>query len=116
MRDWLDWAIIAFIIFGITYVVWKGGQANPEGTGTLGQKVSGLSGKVSALGTRIGHVEHEMEELKQEAATTKDIARLEEKLSTVRAEIAGDRDLAKRTYQSVERIERFLIEKGLGGR
>lgn len=109
MRDWLEWAITAFIIFGITYVVWKGGAANPEGTGSLGQKVNGLSGKMTALGTRVGHVEKELEELKEEAATTKDIARLE-------ATMNGYHQLAERTCKSVERIERFLIEKGLGGK
>jgi hypothetical protein len=32
----------------------------------------------------------------------------------MRVEIAGHRELAERTNRSVERIERLLIEKGLG--
>lgn len=109
MRDWLEWAIITFIVLAIAYVVWKGGAANPESTGALGQKVNGLSGTVSRLDGRVKHVEQELEELKQEAATTKDIGRLE-------AQLKGANDLAERTYKSIDRIERFLIEKGLGGK
>ncbi len=92
--------IIAVIILGIGVAIWKGGSANPESTGTLGKQVSGLSTKVSNLSTRVGHVEQELEELKSEAATAKDIERVEA--------------LAERTFRSVDRIERMLIEKGLG--
>ena len=110
----LELSIVAFIIVGIGYVVWKGGAANPEGTGALGQKVTTLSVHMTKLSGRVGHVESELEELKADAATSKDIARLEEKVATLRAEVGGHRELAERTWRSVNRIETFLIEKGLG--
>ncbi len=95
-----EWAMIAFIVVSILWHVWKGGAANPEGTGSLGNKVAGLSTDLGKLSTRVRHVEHGMAELKEEAATAKDIVRLEQ--------------LGERTWRSVERIERTLIEKGLG--
>lgn len=109
-----EWAIIAFITASILYHVWRGGARNPESTGELGQKVNGLSGKVTALSGRVQHVEAEMRELKQEAATVKDIQRVEERINTVRAEIEGHRALSQQTNDSVRRIERVIIEKGLG--
>jgi hypothetical protein len=105
--NWYELAIIAFIVLGIAAAVWRGGAANPLGTGALGRKVGKLSGTVSVLSLRVGHVEKELEELTKEAATVKDIERLEQK-------IEGHHELAERTCRSVERIERFLIEKGLG--
>ncbi|MBV1917598.1 MAG: hypothetical protein KUG65_06010 [Sphingomonadaceae bacterium] len=109
MNDWFQLAIIAFIVVGLFVAIWKGGAANPEGTGRLGRKVTHLSGTVTGLSGRVGHVETELEELKAVAATAKDI-------ETLRAEMAGDRDLAKRTWESVRRIEEHLIEKGLNGK
>lgn len=107
-------AIIAFIVLSILFHVWKGGSANPEGTGKLGVRVHGLANAVATLSGRVGHVEEEMKELKQEAATTKDIARIEERIGTVRAEMQGHQALSQATNDSVRRIERLLIERGLG--
>ena len=114
--SWFEVAIVAFIVMSITYVVWRGGAANPQSTGELGAKINGLSNKFSALNTRVGHVESEMKELQSVAATTKDIARMEERIETVRAEQAGHHMLSASTNRSVERIERLLIEKGLSGK
>lgn len=103
----LELLIIGVIILGIGVAIWKGGSANPEGTRALGVKVSQvstdvgkLSGKMTTMSTRMQHVEGDVEELKRESATTKDIQRLE--------------DLLKRTHTAVHRIESVLIEKGLG--
>jgi len=115
---WLEALIIAFIVIGIGWITLRTGQANPEGTGSLGQKVSGLSSKVSSLNTRLSHVEEDVAELKSEAATTKDIERIEqllsEKIATVEAKMDGHHQLSAATNRSVDRIERLLIEKGLG--
>lgn len=119
--DGYELAIILFILLGIGWVVWKGGAANPEGTGTLGRRVNGISNKVSALSTRIEHIESDIEEMKHDAATSKDVQRLEQLVATVRAEMgawraeaAGDRKMSERTQHSVDRIERLILEKGLG--
>lgn len=119
--DGYELAIILFILLGIGWVVWKGGAANPEGTGTLGRRVNGISNKVSALSTRMEHIESDLEEIKHAAVTGADLARVEGQLSTIRAEmgairteIGGDRKMAERTQHSLDRIERLILEKGLG--
>ena len=105
--NWFELAIIAFIALSIMWHVWKGGAANPVGTGSLGRQVAALSGRVAGLGQRVGYLEKGVEDLKEEAASTKDVQRLE-------ATIEGHRELAERTFRSVDRIERALIEKGMG--
>lgn len=97
--SWFELAVVAFIMIGI-FVAWRSGQANPEGTGSLGRKVSKVEGAVTTLDTRLRHVEQDVEELKREAATTKDIERLEQ--------------LGERTFRAVDRIEKIILEKGLG--
>lgn len=114
MSNVLEWVIVAFIFVGIVVAIWRGGAANPVSTGALEQKVTALSGKVGRLDHRVGTVEGEIRELKEEAATVKDIQRIEERIETVRAEAAGHRALSEATNRSVERIERVLIERGLG--
>lgn len=101
-NTWMEWAIIAFITLTICWIVWKGGAANPMGTGRLSRKVGHLSGEVGRLEIRIGHVETEVDELKKEVATVKDIERVEA--------------LLNRTARGVERIERLFIEKGVNGK
>lgn len=118
MTDWFQWVIIAFVVLSILWHVWKGGAANPEGTASLGRKVNNLSGEVAKLGGRVGHMELEMKEMKDESASTKDIDRIEQvidgKIETVRAEMTGHRQLSDQTNRSVQRIEKMLIERGLG--
>lgn len=104
---WLDIAVIGFIICTIGWVALRTGQVNPEGTGVLGRKVAGVSAKMSLVETELTAVKRELDDLKQSSATTKDIERLEER-------IAGHREVSSMTNRSVERIERMLIEKGLG--
>lgn len=131
MSDQLQFAIIAAIIIGISIVIWKGGAANPEGTGKLAREVGAMKGELTGLSTRIGYVEVEMGELKDESVSSKDIEALrgsfddrieslrvsfDDRINTLRAEMSGHRDLAQRTFLSVDRIERFLIERGLGGK
>ena len=114
MVIWLQWAIIAFIVLGIGFVIFRGGTANPEGTGQLGRKFNEMAKDMNTLNGRVGFLETDLDELKREVATTKDIQRIEERIATVRAEAAGHREVSQATRHSVDRIERLLIEKGLG--
>lgn len=107
-QSWIEYAIIVFIVFGIVVAIWKGGSANPVGTGRLSSRVGKLTGQVGTLSTRMKHVEDEVDELKVVAATTKDIERLEQRMT-------AHEQLAERTWRSVRRIEEHLIEKGLNG-
>lgn len=107
-------AIIAVILLGIGVSIWKGGAANPEGTGTLGRRVNTMSNKISAMNARISNIEIDIQEIKQEAVTGQDLAKVGGLIDTLRAEVAGDRKLAERTQHSLDRIERLIIERGLG--
>ncbi len=49
MSEWIEWAIIAFIILGIGYVVFKGGAANPVGTGGLQRTVASIDGRLKGI-------------------------------------------------------------------
>lgn len=113
MSDWLEWAIIVFIVLSIGFIALRHGRANPENTGRIGRKVNDVASDVQALSGRLGFFEEELEELKRDAATVKDIARLEERIQTVRAEMQGHHALSQQTNSSVTRIERLLIERGL---
>ena len=48
-ENWFEAAIIVFIVVAIGLTVWRGGAANPEGTGSLGRKLSKLDGDLPAL-------------------------------------------------------------------
>lgn len=109
--SWLEWAIMIFIVCSIGTVVWRNGAANPEGTGKLRKTVNDLSGNVSVLSQRVGHLEEEVAELKEETATTKDIQRVEQ---LIVERTAAQKDLIERQSRQIDRIERMLIEKGLG--
>lgn len=97
-------AIIALILGGI-FLAWRAGQANPEGTGRIAKRIGGLDGRIKHVEAQLG-----------QAATKTDLAKLEGEIDALREQMAGDRALAERTFASVQRIETFLIEKGLGGR
>lgn len=115
-----EWAVVSFIVLSILFHVWRGGARNPESTGALGHKVSGLARSVSAIDGRVGAVEKKIDKLESEGATAKDIANLErlldEKLATVRGEIATHRELSQATNRNVQRIYDIMLERGLGGK
>lgn len=75
--NWFESAIIVFIIAMIALTVWKGGAANPEGTGSLGRKVSRLDGDVRKFGGELGDVERRLAEIERTSAKVSDIKRLE---------------------------------------
>ena len=106
MSQYLEGAIVAFIVASLLWFVWRGGAANPEGTGAVARRVNALRAEVGSLSGRVDKVASEVKKLERESASTADIQRLE-------AKVDGKAELAERTWKSVDRIERFLIEKGL---
>lgn len=108
-----EWAVIAFITASILFHVWRTGAANPESTGALGSKLNALSRDIGKLGGRVGQVETRMQDLEREAASTKDIARVEESIETVKAIIQGHRDLSAQTNRDVQRLYDVLVPRGL---
>lgn len=53
MYNYYELGIIAFILVGIGIVLWKGGAANPVGTGRLQHDMKNVRQEVSAIGTRM---------------------------------------------------------------
>lgn len=105
LSQYYELAIIAFILMGIGFVMWRGGQANPESTGKIGRRLAGLE-------RRVGHVESQI----KATATTDDITRLQGQIATLLAAVEGDRKMQQLTYHSVKRMEDHLIENALRDR
>ncbi|KTE24446.1 MULTISPECIES: hypothetical protein [unclassified Sphingopyxis] len=103
MSDVLQLAIILFIILGIGVAVWRGGQANPEGTGRLGRRLGKVEQALSGKATTedVGEVQNE-------------IASLNNKIARLEAEQAADRRVNQLTYEAVRRLEDYFLKKGTG--
>ncbi|MEA3264178.1 MAG: hypothetical protein U9R07_11925 [Pseudomonadota bacterium] len=121
MNDWLELAIIAFIILGIAWVVFRGGQANPEGTGHLGQQIAGIDGRLGTFGARLDDLEKDFERLDKEAASKADIKRLEKAVADLQHEVAEQgRSAAARestldhVAKQVDRLYEVIVTKGMG--
>lgn len=94
--EFLELAIIAFIVIGIGAAIWRGGASNPVGTGGLNARLTNIEGRV--------------EQIEEHAATTEDIKRLEAGLAQHAADMSK---LAAMMANLPERIEanKVAIEK-----
>lgn len=86
-ENWLELAIIAFIVLGIGFVVFRTGAANPESTGAIGKQlrtlqkdVSSVKSEVSAVKDEMGGIDRRVTEIDRRTATTDDIRGIEKKL------------------------------------
>lgn len=82
MNSYLEWVIIALILGGILFAIWRGGAANPVSTGGLRLRLNALDGDMKALSTKVGTVETRVAELDARAATKGDIERIEKRLES----------------------------------
>ena len=121
MSDWLELAVIAFIIGGIAYVVFRGGQANPESTGDLGKQLSELDSSVGRFGERLGSIEEDVKRLDDEAASKADIKRLERAVTGLQGDVAklatsaASREATlDHVKEAVDRLYKVITERGLG--
>lgn len=108
--NWFETAIIVFIMLGMGVAIWKGGMANPEGTGALGRK---FDSDIDAL-------RKEMKRIEKAAATSKDIERLETAIADVKAEVselgtsAASREATlDHVKQQVDRLYDFIVNRGM---
>lgn len=118
--SWVEIGIMLVIFAGIGVAIWKGGQANPEGTGKLGREVGGLKTEVHGFGLRLGRVEEELDQLEKEAATKADIKRLERAVAAVQEQVAeiGTSSASREATlghvkQQVDRLMDFIVNRGL---
>jgi len=84
-------ALIGVILVGIAIAVWKGGQANPVGTGSLQRVVSGMRGEVDSMKGRL-------KTLDSTVATKQDVLRLDEKL-------AEEAKKMGRVFETLDRVD-----------
>ncbi len=110
--SWLELAIIAVIILGIGISIWKGGQANPEGTGTLQRRVDRIDGDVKALAARVAA---------DAKATNKALGEIKDGLRALDTDIEGLKVSAAERHsdlahvrQTVDRIMDHIVQKGMG--
>ena len=125
--SWLELAIISFIIIGIGAVIFRGGQANPETTGRLHKRLSGVEGEVKALTSRMG-------EMEKKYATSADIRRLEQLLKDAQSsrseqgqilskqsdridrmaeDLAAQSESSRHTSRQVDRLYDHIVSKGM---
>lgn len=121
MNDWLELAIIAFIILGIGWVIFRGGQANPEGTGQLGQQIAGIDSRLGTFGARLEDLEKDVDRLDKDAASKGDIKRLEKAVSELQSQLAEQgRSAAARestlahVASQVDRLYQVIVTRGMG--
>lgn len=140
-ESWLELTIIGFIIVGIAFSVFRGGQANPESTGTLGTKLSsfkselaGVKGDVAGVKRQIEGVNSELRaidsrvtEIDRRGATIDDVRGIEKKLDELKSTLSGlDNELSatreaqaaqhadiEHTRRQVDRLYDFIVERGM---
>ena len=118
--NWLELAIIAFIIGTIGVVIWKGGSANPEGTGSLGRKVNVLDRDVRKLGGDFEDIERRLGEIERTTAKASDIKRIERQMAEQTGKLdklgeiaAAGQESAKLRGQQLDMLYQTIVEKGM---
>jgi hypothetical protein len=100
--------LITIVIVGVVlFAAHKLGQANPIGTGQLARRLSAVELKVAEQGTKIDGQGAALSTLAESSALT---AR---GVEAMRIELAGDRGVTERTWEAVDRMQRFFMEEGL---
>lgn len=126
-ENWFELAIIVFIIAGIGAAIWKGGQANPEGTGSLGKRLSRLDsalsklrGNVDTMNGKITAIEARVEDIDERAAKTSDmqelralVVRQNEQLAALAAQTAGIAAAADQRGRQLDMIYQQIVQKGM---
>lgn len=130
----IEGLIVAFIVVGIGVAIWRGGAANPVGTGTLEHNMRGLRQEFKAIERLAGGAAQasDVESLREEMERNQtergeamkqlgaDVAKIGSEVDALQKDVAGRLARVETTTQatsrSVDRIERLLIEDGLRGR
>ena len=119
-ENWFELIIIAVIMLGIGIAVWKGGAANPEGTGSLGRKVTKLDKEVISLTDKVTAIQGELTRIDNNAASKADIRRLEKSIASIEvtvSEISKNAAAREATLdhvrQQVDRLYDHIVTKGM---
>lgn len=90
--DFLELAIIVFILFGIAIAAWRGGAHNPVGTGGLERKFAALDNKLSGVEAKVGEIEQRLGKFEDAVASVAEIRRMEkaiERLAKAMPDLEG---------------------------
>lgn len=126
----IEIAIIIFIIIGISVVVWlswKGGAANPVGTGGLDARQQAFDHELKGMRSQIDQIEERVEKMEGHYAKASDIKRIErrqealdqkldrlaEVVTEIREDAAERGALAKSTAKQLDLIYKTIVEKGM---
>lgn len=122
--------IIIFILGGIGSVLWatwKGGAANPVGTGGLDARQKELAAQLTGMRSQIDQIEERVEKMEGHYAKASDIKRIERRqetldckldavikdISAIREEAAERGALAKATAKQLDLIYEVVVSKGM---
>ncbi len=126
----IEIGIIVFILIGISvvlYITWKGGAANPVGTGGLDARQKAFDAELSGMRYQIDQIEERVEKMEGHYAKASDIKRIERRQETldskldavikditaIREEAAERGALAQATAKQLDMIYKVVVEKGM---
>lgn len=126
-ENWFELAVIAFIVCGIGAAIWKGGQANPINTGTLGKQVARLEKKIAGIDSKVGQIESQVKAVERRSATASDIERLERLIAeqgrhldehAIRQAEQGEvlariAEAGEQRGRQLDRLYDFIVERGM---
>lgn len=126
-ENWLELAIIAFIVLGMMVAIWRGGAQNPVSTGSLNRKVGKIASDLNSIKAEFKGIDSRVTEIERRGATSDDIRGIERKLDdqglclqqldtrldglsvTVAAKLAS----AEHTAKQVDRLYDHIVQKGM---
>jgi len=117
--SWTEIAIMLLIMAGVVFAAWRGGAANPEPTGQLSRRVGRVESEIKEVRTElrgVGKRQDELEERLDRALAKIDQLPTRADFENLKELMAKDARLAEKTWDAVERIEGFFLEKGVKGR
>lgn len=126
-ENWFELAIIAFIAVGIGAAIWKGGQANPEGTGALGNRLVSLDKDFRAIRGELKGIERRVGDIERGAAKGSDIERLERlvadqsrqmehqsmQIAEMGETVAAIREAGEQRGKQLDRLYDFIVQRGM---
>lgn len=103
MSSWVEGLLIAVILFGIGYTIFRGGAANPVGTGSLQARVTAIDASVKEIKTDLRRAASEMKELESSRASSSEFEALRETMQ-------GDRRRTEQVFLKIESVETDIAQ------
>lgn len=109
MHNWTEYLVAAVIVIGLSFAVFRGGQANPFSTGQISRRLGRVEAENKAMSAKIDELETSVDTLKSQMATTSDVVRLEMKIQSLTA-------MVERSWHAIDRMQNYWVEIGIGKR